>query len=333
MKRFSCIRAMLQLTDCQRIITANLHLAEIPADPSNLYDPIRYILDAGGKRIRPSLVLMACNVYRDDVRPAIFPALAIEVFHNFTLMHDDIMDNAELRRNQPTVHNKWNRNTAILSGDAMLIKSYELLHRVREHYGNLLFSLFDYTAMSVCEGQQYDLDFEKRDDVTLPEYMRMIRLKTAVLLASSLKTGAIVGGAKEPQTSLFFEFGLNLGLAFQLQDDMLDLYADPVLFGKELGNDVVSNKKTFLHLQALSIASEYQKAILTKWMQTKEFNREEKINAVKEVYDKLNIKQLTIQQIDSYYCQAVNKLDAIKIKSDRKKALITMADFLLKREH
>ena len=234
--------------------------------PKSLYDPIEYILSLGGKRIRPALALMACNLYKENIDNVINPALGVEVFHNFTLLHDDLMDKADKRRNKPTVHKVWNDNTAILSGDAMLIAAYQLIGKTEPDYLKEVFDLFTETALEICGGQQYDMEFESRMDVTEPEYIEMIRLKTAVLLACSLKIGAITGGASKEDAANLYDFGINIGLAFQLQDDLLDVYGDTATFGKNIGGDITCNKKTFLLIHAFELASPEQKAVLNDWI-------------------------------------------------------------------
>lgn len=322
---------MRTLKECQEIINKAFREIQLPALPANLYDPIRYILELGGKRIRPALVLMACNVFTENIGQAINPALAIEVFHNFTLVHDDIMDNSELRRNKPTIHMKWNQNIGILSGDAMVIKSYQLLSMIPPVLMPQLFSLFCETALKVCEGQQYDMDFENREDVSMNEYLEMIELKTSVLIAASLKTGAIIGGASETDAELIYEFGRNLGIAFQIQDDFLDLYADPLKFGKNIGNDIVTNKKTMLWIQAMQSAKGESKKKLTHWLQKKEFEPEEKIKAVRTVYNRLKVQERVLQYINYYHEKGISYLDRIAVSPERKSELIKVTGFLLTR--
>ena len=248
--------------------------------PKSLYDPIEYILSLGGKRIRPALALMACNLYKENIDNVINPALGVEVFHNFTLLHDDLMDKADKRRNKPTVHKVWNDNTAILSGDAMLIAAYQLIGKTEPDYLKEVFDLFTETALEICGGQQYDMEFESRMDVTEPEYIEMIRLKTAVLLACSLKIGAITGGASKEDAANLYDFGINIGLAFQLQDDLLDVYGDTATFGKNIGGDITCNKKTFLLIHAFELASPEQKAVLNDWIGKTTFVAAEKSEVV-----------------------------------------------------
>jgi geranylgeranyl diphosphate synthase, type II len=323
---------MFKLKECQDIIDTCLKEFRLPDSPVNLYDPIRYMLEPEGKRIRPALVLMGCNVFSDDIRQAMYPAMAIEVFHNFTLMHDDIMDQSEMRRNRPAVHVKWNPNIAILSGDAMLIKAYELLAATPANSLVKIFGLFNRTAGEVCEGQQFDMDFEDSLHTTLEEYMKMVELKTAVLLAASMKIGAIIGGAGEKEADLLYEFGRNIGIAFQLNDDLLDVYADPMLFGKVTGNDIVSNKKTVLLVQALQSATGVWKKNLLHWLKIRKYNREEKIQCVKEIYNHLNLKESTTSTIQFYHEKALTMLDTLPCDPDRKAELVFFSDLLMNRK-
>ena len=245
---------MKKLEDLQSIISEAVQKLDFPGYPAKLYEPISYILSLGGKRMRPALLLMACELFGGDVNKAISPALAIEVFHNFTLMHDDIMDNAPLRRGKTTVHERWNKNVAILSGDVMLIEGYKLMMQVEDRLLRPILDIFNTTAVGVCEGQQLDMEFETRDVVDINEYINMIRLKTAVVLGGALKIGALIGGAPAKDADLLSQFGVQLGVAFQLQDDILDVYGDPEKFGKQVGGDIISNKKTFLLIKALELA-------------------------------------------------------------------------------
>ncbi len=300
-------------------------------NPKNLYAPIKYVLSLGGKRIRPLAALMACDLFCGDATKAIKPALALEVFHNFTLLHDDIMDRAEMRRNQPTVHIKWNDSTAILSGDAMLIKAYQLLEQCDPAYLPKLLKLFSQTAAEVCDGQQYDLDFENRNDVSVEEYIDMIRLKTAVLLAGSLKMGAICGGASETDAQYLYEFGIGVGIAFQLRDDLLDVYGDTRDFGKEIGGDICCNKKTFLLINAILHAEGDDKKELDGWLAKKDFDRTQKVEAITRIYDKLQIRTATEEKMRQYYNQAIEALRKVSKSEDEKKNLYQMAERLLNR--
>lgn len=303
------------------------------AEPLNLYQPIGYALGMGGKRLRPVMALMACNLFDNNVEKALPAAMAIEVFHNFTLLHDDIMDRAEMRRNLPSVYKKYNENIAILSGDAMSIMAYDYLSRSTSGDKNEMLSLFTKTALQVCEGQQLDMDFEKRNDVSIPEYIEMITLKTAVLLACSLKMGALAGNADKLSADLLYDFGLNLGIAFQLQDDLLDAFADQDKFGKKIGGDIVSNKKTFLLLKALELSGNDEKKVIQYWIGKSEFDPQEKIKAIKSLYEKLNIKQLTEEKINKYYQQAMAMWEKLDVNKETKSELVNLAKMIMDRDH
>jgi len=287
----------------------------------------------GGKRIRPVMLLLACNLFTDDIGKALPAALAIEVFHNFTLLHDDIMDKADMRRNSPSVHKKYNENIAILSGDAMSIMAYNYLQKCETQNLGKMIGLFSQTALEVCEGQQFDMDFESRTDVSIPEYLNMIRLKTAVLLACSLKIGALAANASEQMADLLYVFGLNLGIAFQLQDDLLDVFADQEKFGKKIGGDIVSNKKTFLLLKALELSDDPTKKELLDWIAKKEFDVQEKIEAVRSIYTKLNIKEITQMCIEDFYQSAINVWTEIDLANETKAELLLLANMIMNRDH
>ena len=305
------------------IAMSERELAQLPypARPAGLYEPIRYALGAGGKRIRPALVLMACNLFQEAVTAAKPAALAVEVFHNFTLLHDDIMDNADTRRGKPSVHKKWNDNTAILSGDAMLIYAYRLLAGCDEKSLPRLLTVFNEVAVGVCEGQQYEMDFEKRTDVSVAEYLRMIELKTAVLLAGALKLGAICGGGSDMATDLLYKYGISIGLAFQLQDDLLDTYADSDEFGKPVGGDILEGKKTFLLTNALARADEPARRSLLELLSDRTIVPAEKIARVRAIYDRLGIRELTEKAVAAYFADANLALDALEVAPDRLKPL------------
>ena len=324
---------MLSFSDCQSII--ELRIAQLPAykkQPSQLYEPIQYILSLGGKRIRPVATLLACNLFSDDVSKAVNPALALEVFHNFTLLHDDIMDNAPVRRSQPTVHEKWNDNVAILSGDAMQILAYELMCQAETNHLKALLALFNQTALEVCEGQQFDMNFATRTDVSLKEYMRMIELKTSVLLAACMKSGAICGNATDADADKMYAFGLNLGLAFQIQDDYLDVYADQSVFGKRTGGDISENKKTFLLIKALELAHNERGETLSKALNNQFNSESEKIAEVTRVYNELCIPEITRQHITHYSDKAFACLESISVEKSKKEALHAMATQLMNRQ-
>ncbi|HWD88371.1 MAG TPA: polyprenyl synthetase family protein [Mucilaginibacter sp.] len=324
---------MTSLNDLQAKINDGVNKLSFPLHPAELYEPIKYILSLGGKRMRPALLLMACDLFGGDPDKALSPALAIEVFHNFTLMHDDIMDNAPLRRGKTTVHEKWNKNVAILSGDVMLVESYKLIMQVDSHLLSRILNIFNGTAVGVCEGQQFDMEFEQRDDVHIDEYINMIRLKTAVLLGGALKIGAIIGGAGEQDASLLQTFGEQLGVAFQLQDDILDIYGNPEKFGKQVGGDILSNKKTFLLIKALELADAEQAAELNKWFSNTQFSPKEKIDAVTGLYDQLKVKQYAWKAMQTYADKAFMALDAIILPDSNKQYLRDFADGLMIREN
>jgi geranylgeranyl diphosphate synthase type II len=323
---------MITFQDALAIINREIQSIEYPTNPSGLYEPITYLLLLKGKKIRPALTLLACNLYRDDVDDAIYPALAWEIFHNFTLMHDDVMDKADVRRGQPTVHKKWNENTAILSGDAMLILAYKYMTQSPLKNLKPLLDLFSETAADICNGQQYDMEFENRLDVTENEYIQMIRLKTAVMLGACLKSGAIVGGATENDQQNLYEFGINLGIAFQIKDDLLDVYGDPNVFGKKIGGDILCNKKTYLLINALNSADKEIKTELLRWIHT-DVRSEEKIEAVRKLYDKLAIEEKANSAILMYYKRSMDALQSVAVSEEKKKILTNLANNLMAREN
>ncbi len=324
---------MKRLEELQRIISDAVKDLDLPEYPAELYEPIKYILSLGGKRMRPALLLMACDLFGGDVDAAIPPALAIEVFHNFTLMHDDIMDNAPLRRGKTTVHEKWNQNVGILSGDVMLVQGYKLMMQVQDHLLRPILDIFNTTAIGVCEGQQFDMEFENRSNVSIAEYINMIRLKTAVVLGGALKIGALMGGADKQNAELLSSFGENLGVAFQLQDDILDVYGDPEKFGKLVGGDIISNKKTYLLISALELAADDQKIELAKWLSLQKFDAEEKISAITAIYDNLNVREAAENAMQQYADMAFEALEKIELPQDHKQYLHDFADGLLVREN
>lgn len=321
----------MEITELQSIVSKEVEKLNWNIAPQNLYTPIAYALSMGGKRIRPLSTLLACDLFGGKPEDAIKPALALEVFHNFTLLHDDIMDRAEMRRGKPCVHVKWNDCTAILSGDAMLIKAYQLLEQCNPTLLPQLLKIFSQTAAEVCDGQQYDIDFESRLDVTEVEYIEMIRLKTAVLLAASLKIGAICGGASNIDAQLLYEFGIAVGLVFQLKDDLLDVYGDFKSFGKEIGGDIACNKKTFLLINALQKATGKEKEELLGWIEKKEFDRKEKVEAVTRIYDSLHLRSTTEQKMREYYNQAIEALNQVHRPEAEKQKLMQLAEKSLKR--
>ena len=323
---------MLSIETAQKIIVKELEKIIIPVTPSDLYDPVRYILLNGGKRIRPSLVLLGCDLFGEDYMKAIGPALGIEVFHNFTLLHDDLMDNSNVRRKNPTVHVKWNPNVAILSGDVMSIMSNQLVCNVEKHVLAPVISLFNTTALEVCEGQMMDINFEHQENVSIRGYLKMVGLKTSVLMAASLKMGAIIAEAAVKDCEDIYSFGYNLGLAFQLQDDLLDTYGDSEIFGKKIGNDIVTNKKTYLMIKALELATGDKLKELRTILSKSDFEPNEKISAVKDIFNELNIRSITEDRINHYFEKASINLEAIMVNPERKKALIDFSRTLMGRD-
>lgn len=310
---------------------ADLFQKAVPS-PKELYEPINYMLAMDGKRIRPALLLMASEMFGGDWNLAVSAALGIEMFHNFTLVHDDIMDKAPLRRNNPTIHSKWNENIAILSGDVMLVKAYQYISKCDSVALSKTLHVFSIIAAQVCEGQALDMNFETLNDVSIEDYLNMIGLKTAVLLAGSLKIGAILGGASENDAEHMYEFGKNLGLAFQLQDDILDVFGQPDKFGKQVGGDILSNKKTFLLLKAMEMARGELLTTLNENLEAVDFAPEEKIKSVTTIYNQLNVKEIAEQKMSEFYEKALEHIDLVDISSERKKNLKHFAENLLKRE-
>ena len=309
---------MHTISDYQDNFLAYLSEKNTIKEPKNLYEPITYILNLGGKRLRPVLVLMASEIFDTPYQKALNAALAVEVFHNFSLIHDDIMDGAPLRRGKETVHKKWDVNTGILSGDAMLINAYQLFENYDGDIYKALTSLFTKTAIEVCEGQQYDVDFEDRDDVTIAEYLKMIEYKTAVLVGAALKMGAIIAEAGMEDQERIYDFGRLLGIAFQLQDDYLDAFGDPETFGKQVGGDIIENKKTFLYLKALENGSDEEKRQLEGLFSLKDVNIEEKIETVKSIYDSTESTQATRQEIEKYTNLAFETLNDLNVSEEKK---------------
>jgi len=302
------------------------------ASPHDLYEPITYMLALDAKRMRPVLVLCGCELFNGDIKKAIMPALGIEVFHNFTLLHDDIMDNAPLRRSRQTVHEKWNSNIAILSGDTMFVKACQLMMLVDDNVMRSVMELFHQTAIEVCEGQQMDMDFEKATDITIPDYINMITFKTAVLIGASLETGARIAGASAIDAKHLYEFGKNIGIAFQLKDDILDVFGDDIKFGKMKGGDIVANKKTFLWLKAHELATEKENRLLNHWSDNRNSDPQQKIESIKSVYIDLGIRELAEAEMEKYFSEALNHLNAIKVGDEQKSILRGFAEKLMVRE-
>lgn len=310
----------------------NNYLDELPytRQPQSLYEPIRYALSLGGKRIRPILMLLSYNLYKENPTEILPTACALETYHNYTLLHDDLMDNAPIRRGKPTVHIKWNPNLAILSGDSMLVLAYERLAQSPYRLPEIL-HLFTETALEIGEGQQYDMEFESREDVTEAEYIEMIRLKTSVLLACATKMGAILADAPEEDAENLYKFGEQIGLAFQLQDDYLDVYGDPKVFGKKIGGDIISNKKTYMLINAFNRANEAQRRELKDWIGRTEFDAGEKVAAVTALYNDMGIDRLAQEKIDFFFEQSRKYLDAVNLPSGRKAELTAYSARIMKR--
>ncbi len=323
---------MLSLTEYKEVFLAYLQEELKVMEPVNLYHPVTYILELGGKRIRPVLVMLGVSAFQEDVKKALPAAAAVEVFHNFTLLHDDIMDAAPLRRGQLTVHEKWDANTAILSGDVMMILASQFLEKYEGVTYKRLTTLFNRTAIEVCEGQQYDMDFEKREEVSVEEYIEMIRLKTSVLVAAALKMGAVIAGSSEEEAQKIYDFGLNLGIAFQLQDDYLDVYGDAATFGKQVGGDIIENKKTYLYIQALKNVNTEQRAVLLDlYSQNLEENML-KIEKVKAIFNANGIDKLTKVAMRSYTQKAFQVLEEMDIAAERKTLLRKFGENLMVRK-
>jgi len=315
---------MYNHTQLKDLVEKALFNLSLPSEASRLAETVRYILSAGGKRLRPVLTLMACNIFTDKIDHAVLPATGIEIFHNFTLVHDDIMDNAPVRRNLPTVHTRWNVNQAILSGDIMVFIATECFFNLPPELLLTVLRIYNKAAIDVCTGQQLDLDFEKVPSVTEKEYLRMIELKTASLIAASLKMGATLGGAGIKERELLYEFGMNLGMAFQIQDDMLDVYGETKIFGKTSGGDIAANKKTFLYVKAMEMATGQSLQTLKTLFHNKNNDIEEKIRKVKEIYDALNIKLIAENLTNQYISRAISILENLPVNSERKEELMSL---------
>lgn len=322
---------MLHIEKFQEAVINHFETICLDKEPKNLYEPVSYILELGGKRIRPVLTLMSTAIFNGDPIKALPAATAVEVFHNFSLVHDDIMDDAPLRRGKPTVHEKWNINTGILSGDAMLILAYQYFENYKPEIFQKLAKLFSKTALEVCEGQQYDIDFETRDDVTIPEYLKMIEYKTAVLLGAAMKMGAIVAETSEENSSLIYDFGLNLGIAFQLQDDYLDAFGNPETFGKQVGGDIIENKKTFLFLKAMEFGNENEKKQLMQLFSTRLETNTEKIETVKKIFLESGASDATKKAIETYTLNAFETLEKMELTNEKKAILKAFGKNLMER--
>ena len=321
-------------TASQLLDKVNAYLEQMPymRPPKGLYEPIAYELSLGGKRIRPVLMLMAYNIYKEDVERILPQAAGLETYHNHTLLHDDVMDKADMRRNKPTVHNVWNENTAILSGDAMLILAYRLMAEGLTDKLAEVMHVFTETTMEICEGQQWDMEFESRMDVKVDEYIEMIRLKTSVLLAAALKIGACLAGASAEEAQKLYDFGVKMGLAFQLQDDWLDVYGDPKVFGKNIGGDILCNKKTYMLITALELADASQREELERWLNATDYVPAEKVSAVTAIYNNIGIGKRCEERIEAYYSDGLAVLESIAIPEERKQALKDFACSLMNRK-
>lgn len=323
---------MTPIQDLQVRIDEAFDRIQFPAHPADLYDPIIYTLGLGGKRLRPLLVLASCQMFGGEINDAINPAIGIELFHNFTLLHDDIMDQAPLRRGKESVYKKWNSNVAILAGDTMFAFANKYMLRTRPHAISKVVELFNQTAIEVCEGQQYDMDYETMENITIADYIEMIRLKTAVLLAASLKTGALIAGAESADCEHIYRFGINIGLAFQLKDDLLDVYGDQEKFGKVSGGDIIAGKKTYLYLKALESAGSQAKYLCDLYA-SQDIDPAEKVLKVKKMFNELNIEQLTRELIEAYYQKALHDLSSLSLPEEAMEALSEYTSGLMEREN
>jgi geranylgeranyl diphosphate synthase, type II len=317
------------LNQQKKLIESEIARQKYGSQPKSLYEPIRYIMSLGGKRLRPLLTVLAYSLYKSNVKEVIKYAVAVEAFHNFTLLHDDIMDKAPLRRGKATVHEKWNVNTAILSGDVMLVRVYDMFLELEGEKLKSVLEIFNQCAAEVCEGQQWDMEFESKKKVTEAQYIEMIRLKTAVLLGFALELGAVLADAPDSDRKALREFGTNIGIGFQLKDDLLDVYADQKKFGKQVGGDIIANKKTYLLIKAIEKAKGKDKVELVQWLASKKFDKRKKVKAVTAIYDKLNIASLTEQRIDFYFSKGFKSLEALSTDSS---ALKLFAQELIKRQ-
>lgn len=325
---------MHTIEQIQELIEKTISQQKFEGFPPLLYEPIHYTMSQGGKRLRPSLMLLACEVFGGDIQKALYPSIGMEVFHNFTLVHDDIMDQAPLRRNRETVYKKWDTNLAILSGDTMFAMAYDFLLKTDAALLPAILPVFNRTAIEVCEGQQLDMEFENRDNICIKDYMEMIRLKTAVLLAASLKTGAIIGGSNQSDSDYLYEYGIKVGLAFQLMDDLLDAFADESRFGKVSGNDIITNKKTYLYLKAYELASEEQKVALDFHFSPVAANdAQAKVDAVKSLYSQIGVREETIATMNSLYQEAKDILNQLPVNEAAKSELVRFSEILMVRKY
>jgi len=324
---------MYTFEQLQNEVNEALAAENLVKEPTTLYEPVQYALGSGGKRLRPALALMAYNLFDDDISKVIRPVLGLEIFHNFTLIHDDIMDRADMRRKKPTIHKKWNDNVAILSGDAMFILAYDYLFQYQGESFRETLQTFNQTALKVCEGQQYDMNFEAQDSVAEKEYLKMIELKTAVLIAASLKIGALMGNASDEDVQELYNFGLYMGMAFQLQDDFLDTFGDPDVFGKKIGGDIAANKKTYLYIKALEKTdANDNKKLLELYRSDYPGTLEEKVQNVTEIFEKTRVDKITKSKIEDYYDRAYKSLNSVHVSLDKKQNLTELAGRLIQRK-
>jgi geranylgeranyl diphosphate synthase type II len=322
---------MTEISHFHKTIQDHIDQQSFGQYPAELYDPIRYILSLGGKRFRPVMTLLSASMFTDEWQKAVNPAVAVEVFHNFTLMHDDFMDEAPIRRGQPTVHKKWNPNIAILSGDVMLVKAFEILADTQTDDLKKLLKRFSITSAEVCEGQQLDMNYESRPVVTKAEYIEMIRLKTSVLVGFSMELGGMMAGVNENTTAELYDAGVNIGLGFQLMDDLLDVYGDAAVFGKQIGGDIIANKKTYLLIDAIENAKNEDEAILQRWLSAVDFDKSQKVREITEVYDRLGVKERSEKVIEHYFNKGFEILERIPVAAERKKLLIDFIEKLAAR--
>ncbi|MBT3302875.1 MAG: polyprenyl synthetase family protein [Bacteroidetes bacterium] len=324
---------MQSFNELLELVSNKIEKLKYQKEPRELYEPIEYILALGGKRIRPVICLMSCEMFGGKIDKAIYAAIGMEMFHNFTLVHDDIMDDADMRRGKPTVHVNWNDNRALLSGDAMIILANQLMMRVDDHLLRDVMALYNKTGLQVCDGQQLDLNFEKRDSIRMDEYMKMIELKTAVLLAGCLRLGAVIAETSDVNKDLIEEFGWNLGISFQIEDDLLDSFGDFEKFGKSIGGDILINKKTFLLVKAMEIADKDTRLKIDHWLNLKEFDKSEKVKTFISIYNKLNIKEIALAESKVYYDKAIDALNRIDILQEEKIQMVQFAKMLISREN
>ncbi|MEA3496753.1 MAG: polyprenyl synthetase family protein [Bacteroidota bacterium] len=324
---------MHSFKEFQNIISQEIKNLKINKFPRELYEPIEYILDIGGKRLRPVITLMVCELFDGDINKAKTPAIGMEIFHNFTLMHDDIMDKADIRRGKTTVHKKWDKNRAILSGDAMLIVANQLMLETDDDILREVMVLYNKSGLLVCDGQQYDMNFELSKNISIPDYMKMIELKTASLISGCCKLGAVLAKTSEENKNLIEEFGYNLGISFQLEDDCLDTFGNENIFGKQIGGDILANKKTYLYLKAYELADKNTKKELEQWYSTTTHKEKEKIKAVLNIFNKLKVKDKIRSKSKQYFYKAIKNLDSIKVSQEKKKNLLDLSNYLVNRDY